>query len=269
MLRILEIEWLKIKVYSAFWWVVGIIVVAYPAVTYASLEFYKRILEDPRLPGQAIKASIENPFAFGEVWHTVAYLSSFFIFFPALVVIMLITNEYTFKTHRQNIIDGWTRNQFMTGKFFDVAVLSVLVTLVYFLVCVIVGLSNDQGDVVGNKIYFLAYFLLQTFSHLTIAFFIGFILRKAIIALGVFIFLFFILEPILVNVLSAWKVQLGSFLPFEISDRMIPPPALFGKMDPAAYEVEMGKTGNHFFYTLIFTTLIWLLCYRLNTKRDF
>ena len=42
---------------------------------------------------------------------------------------MFISNEYTFKTHRQNIIDGWSRKQFITSKLMDVLIISLIVTL--------------------------------------------------------------------------------------------------------------------------------------------
>ncbi|MDI3320842.1 ABC transporter permease [Pinibacter soli] len=114
MTNLLKIEWLKIKAYPAFWWVLVITAISYPAVNYCMSVVYHHFLDDPKMA--TIKLMIGNPFAFNEVWHTVAYFSSWFILFPAIIVIMLITNEYTFKTYRQNIIDGWSRNQFLSAK---------------------------------------------------------------------------------------------------------------------------------------------------------
>jgi ABC-2 type transport system permease protein len=269
MFKVLHIEWLKIKYYPAFWWVIGIMAVAYVSINFASLEFYHQVLKDPKMPGAVIQAAIGNPFSFAEVWHTAAYLSSFFVLFPAIVVIMLITNEYSFKTHRQNIINGWSRKQFIAGKLMDVAVISIIVTLLYVLVCLVLGLNNQKTNENSTNTYYIGYFLLQTFSQLSIAFLVGFLLRKSFFALGFFIFLSVILEPILVKLFASRSNDLGRFLPFEISDRMIPAPAFFGKLDPQAYEVAMSGTTMHFVYTLAFTTIIWISCFRLNAKRDF
>lgn len=270
MFQLLKIEWLKVKAYPAFWWVMGITALAYPATTYAALEFYKKLITDPRLPGQAIKMTLGNPFAFNEVWHTVAYLSSFFIFFPSIVVIMLITNEYSFKTHRQNIINGWSRRQFMTAKLLDVIMVAVLISLLYVAVCLLIGGSNTRAeDKAGeDKVYFVGYFLLQTFSQLSIAFLIGFLLREAFIALSVFIFLFLVLEPSLIALFASKKIAFGHFLPFELSDNIIPPPGFLSRMDPVAHNMAMNATGYHFAYTLVFTFVLWLFCYWLNAKRD-
>lgn len=271
MIKLMQAEWLKIKNYPAFWWVTGITAIAYPAINYSMLTFYKNVLSQPNMSAQIMKGMLGNPFAFNEVWHTVAYFSSWFILFPAIVIIMLITNEYTFKTHKQNIIDGWSRTQFLTAKLINIAIISVLVTLLYSVVAFVIGMNNTSTeDTVGsNKTYYIAYFLLLTFSQLSIAFLIGFLVRKSFIALSIFLFLFLILEPVLTKILDFNKVALGQFLPFEISDRMIPPPGFFGRLDPVAYATIMDNAGKHCIYTVIFTILIWVLCYRLNAKRDF
>ena len=44
------------------------------------------------------------------------FVSSFLLFIAGLIMIILVTNEYSFKTHRQNVIDGVTRTQFIVTK---------------------------------------------------------------------------------------------------------------------------------------------------------
>lgn len=268
MTTLLKIEWSKIRYYRAFWWVMGIIAITYPAVSYIMLLFYRKITQ--QLPAGTTKAFLGNPFGFNEVWHTVAYCSSMFIMIPAIVVIMLITNEYSYKTCRQNIIDGWSRKQFLTGKLLDVAIISFLIALLYIATSLLIGSTNTKPeDVAGvNRTYFIIYFLFQTFSQLSIAFLIGFLVRKSFIALAIFIFSFLVLEPMLTGILSFMPGSIGHFLPFEISDRMIPPPGFMGKVDPVAYGEKMKNTGWHFLYTIAFTTVLWMFCFRLNKKRD-
>src|SRR5215217_6317706 len=118
MTNLLKTEWLKIRKYRAFWWMTGIIALSYPGINYLFFSIYKGLIEKGNTASH-ILLSLGNPFAFPEAWHTVSYLSSFFVFIPSVVVIMFITNEYTYKTHRQNIIDGWSRKQFMTAKLID------------------------------------------------------------------------------------------------------------------------------------------------------
>lgn len=269
MLQLLKIEWLKIKSYPAFWWILGITAFSYVAASYAMVGFYHQLSNNPQM-GKTTQMLLGNPFSFKEVWHTIAYISSLFIIIPSLVVIMLITNEYTFKTHRQNVIEGWSRRQFLTGKLLDIAVVSLLITLIYAGACLVIGFSNTTAtDFTGNsKTYFIGYFFLQTFSQLSIAFVIGFLVRKSFMALGIFIFSIAILEPMLTWLFSKYDMVIGYFLPFEISDQMIPPPTFMAKMNPKAYELAMNSTGQYFFYTLVFSFILWLFCFRINAKRD-
>lgn len=155
-------------------------------------------------------------------------------------------------------------------KLLDIAVVSLLISLIYVGACLIIGFTNTGAkDIAGSsKTYFIGYFFLQTFSQLSIAFVIGFLVRKSFIAFGIFIFSIAILEPVLTWFFSKYDLVIGHFLPFEISDRMIPPPAFMAKMNPEAYEQAMNSTGRHVLYTLLFSTLLWLFCFRINAKRD-
>ena len=70
-----------------------------------------------------------SPFAFPDVWQTVSWNSTMLFIIPAILIITLTTNEFVYKTHRQNIIDGWSRKQFISVKLVEVLLLSVFTTL--------------------------------------------------------------------------------------------------------------------------------------------
>jgi ABC-2 type transport system permease protein len=268
--NLIKTEWLKIKYYRAFWLLLGITALSYPGINYMFYSLYQKISEGKGQANQAAMFFIGNPFSFPEAWHTVSYFSSYFVFIPAVVVIMFITNEYTFKTHRQNIIDGWSRNQFMTSKLIDVAIISAIVTILFTIIALVVGVINTN-DVSGNimdMIYYIGLFALQTFSQLSLAFMVGFLVRKAFISLGIFLFYFIILEPILVKVAAFKFYDLGRFLPLAISDRMIPVPAFFAKFGKEAYDKNISDIPLFTLLTILLTILIWFLCYKINNKRD-
>src|SRR6266404_4489538 len=201
MIHIVKTEWLKIKNYPAFWWVFGITALTYPGVNYLFLYAYHDITKQKSTTGQVLKALMGNPFSLPEGWRTMAFFSSFFIYIPSIVVIMLITNEYTYKTGRQNIIDGWSRRDFMTAKLIDVLLLSAIITVLYAVFALIIGLANTNIGAAGkwDLSYYIGLFFLQTFSQLSIAFTVGMLLRKAFIALAIFTFYSIILETIAVN----------------------------------------------------------------------
>jgi hypothetical protein len=117
MFDLIKIEWLKIKKYPAFWWMLGIVTLTYPGTNAMFYYGYIKSTSGKEMANNVAKMLLGNPFAFPETWHTVAFLSSNFIVIPSLLVIMLVTNEYNYKTHRQNIIDGWSRTDFLKAKF--------------------------------------------------------------------------------------------------------------------------------------------------------
>ena len=137
--NIIKTEWLKLKHYKAFWVLLSVTAISYPGINGIAYYAFMDSIDAKTQSGQLVKMLLGNPFAFPQSFHTTAYLSSFFTFIPAIVVIMLITNEYMFKTHRQNIIDGWKKNNFIWGKFISVFLVTLIVTLFYLAVASIIG----------------------------------------------------------------------------------------------------------------------------------
>ena len=270
MTNLIRTEWLKMKKYNAFWWIMGITALSYPGINYIFFKIYEDITNNPSQAGQIAKMALGNPFAFPEVWRTVAFFSSCFVFIPGVVVIMLICNEYSFRTHRQNVIDGWSRSQFITGKLLDVLMVSLLITVLYAAVALITGFANQTRLIqdTWSQAYYIGLFGLQTFAQLSIAFLLGFLIKKAFLALGIFLFYFIILENIIVG-LFQWKhLKAGGYMPLEISDKIIPRPAFWGKLDAEAYNNSLKVIPQYVILTLILTAIIWLICYRVNNKRD-
>ena len=271
MTQIIKTEWLKIKNYPAFWWVFGITALTYPGVNYLFLYVYHDIASQKSTAGQVLKALLGNPFSLPEGWRTMAFFSSFFIDIPSIVVIMLITNEYTYRTNRQNIIDGWSRKDFMTAKMIDVLLLSAIVTVLYAIVVLFIGLSNTDMGAAGkwDLTYYVGLFFLQTFSQLSIAFTVGMLLRKSFIALAIFTFYSIVVETIFVNVLRyKYNSEAGQFFPMEISDRLLTKPVFLGKIDEAAYQHSLDAVKYHVVYSIVLLILTWLFCFWLNNRRD-
>ncbi len=273
MLSLIKIEWLKIKKYPAFWWMLGIVALTYPGINIMTYYGYLEATKGKEMTSTVAKMLLGNPFAFPETWHSVAYFSSFFILLPSILVIMMVTNEYTFKTHRQNIIDGWSRPQFITSKLFDVAIVSVIASLVYLAVATGFGIYADNAVLNrwSEQLQYIPLFLLQTFAQLSIAFLLGYLVKKAFIALGIFLFYYLVVENIAVAYARFKMNDIGRFLPFEISDRILPSPAFFsrfGKDAKASYDRALSIVPEHVVYTIVLTAIIWLICYAVHRKRD-
>lgn len=268
MSSLLKTEWLKIKKYPAFWWMLGIVAISYPGMNYAIyVNGYKDQLTDKTMG--PILRMLPNPFTFPDAWQTVAFVSSLFVFLPSIVVIMFITNEFTYKTHRQNIIDGWSRNNFMMSKMIDVGIITLIVTLLYAITAFIIGTVNS-GNANGNfweGTKYIGLFYLQLFSQLSIALLIALLVRKAFIALGIFLCYYFPVEPILVQVAKKWANGIGEYLPLEISDRLIPYPRWFFRKE-SDWKALLEQSNIHIVYTIILLLATWGICFWVNNKRD-
>jgi len=268
MLHLLKTEWLKIKKYPAFWWMLIIVALSYPGMNYAIYaNGYRDQLNDKNM-GMLLRL-LPNPFQFPDVWQTVAFVSSLFVFLPAIVVIMFITNEYSYKTHRQNIIDGWSRKDFMLGKLLNVAIITAVITVLYALTAFMIGVLNagfaNASSFAGTK--YIGLFFLQQFSQLSIAFLIALLVRKAFIALGIFLFYYFPLEPLLVQLAKKYVYGIGTYFPLELSDRLIPYLRWFIR-DEAEWNALLQQSNMHVIYTIILVVLTWGVCFYINKKRD-
>lgn len=273
--NIFQTEWLKVKNYKAFWLLLSVTAISYPGINGIAYYAYMDSVDEKAQSGKLVKMLLGNPFAFPETFHTTAYLSSFFTFIPAIVVIMLITNEYMFKTHRQNIIEGWKKNTFIWGKLFSVVLITLIAVLFYVIVATVLGSiatkNFDNAKIFGESKYIML-FSLQVFCQLSIAFLLGLLIRKAFIAYGIFIFYTFILENILGGIFrlksKKWGHDFGHYLPFEISDRLIPLPPFIGKFNEAENKLAMAAVNNHIFYTIALTIAVWVLSFYIFKKRD-
>ena len=268
MSTLLRTEWLKIRKYPAFWLMLVIVVLSYPGMNYMLyVEGYKDQLVSKTMG--PILRMLPNPFTFPDAWQTVAFISSLFIFLPAVIVIMFISNEYTYKTHRQNIIDGWSRTDFMVSKLIDVLVISFVATLLYVITAFVIGSVNATKETgafwEGTK--YIGLFFLQVFSQLSIAFLVALIVRKAFIALGVFLFYYFPLEPYLVEMGRKHADGIGEYLPLEISDRLIPYPRWFVQ-DQKQWDQLLEKSDIHIFYTVALLAVTWGISFLIYKKRD-
>lgn len=276
MKSLIKIEWLKIKKYPVFWWMLGIVLLTYPAINFFAYKIFH--LEhnnsgDAQLALTLLKALIGDPFCFPEAWHSIAYFSSFFIVVPAILIIMIINNEYTYKTNRQNIIDGWDRKKFILAKMIDVAIISLAITVVFTLTTIVFGWLADASylNKMFSQSYYIPLFFLQTFSQLSIAFLSGYFIRKSFLAIGAFLVYYVIIENVLIGISAYYKLSIHKFLPFEITDRLIPPLAFFGNFAKDGFENYKNSIHAIPLYvllTLVLTSGIWYLCFKNYSKRD-
>lgn len=213
MIQLLKIEWLKVKAYRTFWILIGLFTVAAPFLCVAYEGINNSITS--KMP------IVQNPFTFPQVYETVAWLTSFMTPVLGILVIILLTNENNFRTIRQNIIDGWSRDQYIAAKFGMMGVLVLFITILIAVTAFVFGLRN--GGYADSSAYkLIVWAALQSLSYLSLAFFLGTFMRRSGIAIAIYVFYAYIGEFMLAAFLDfKVKLNLGAILPFESTDRLL------------------------------------------------
>jgi len=128
--------------------------------------------------------------------YTVCFWTSLLLYLPGMIIINLFINEVNFKTHRQNIIDGWKRETFIFTKISLIACISAAVMIMNFLAMVVMAKITD-AEITTDAIIVSLFSFLQAFVYLMFALFLATFFRKSGIAIIVYFIYGIILEWIL------------------------------------------------------------------------
>ncbi|MFH1160960.1 MAG: hypothetical protein V1733_08440 [bacterium] len=219
-MKLLKIELKKILTYKTFWIIFGLYFV-FLAMGIIMAEYMVNAMVDDvnkRLPIPLPHAVLFN---FPDIWQNLTFFASirYVLIFPAIVVIILITNEFTNKTVRQNIVNGMSKNEFLFSKLQLVLLFSVIITGIITLVIFILGLTHTdiQGIfMVFDRFSFVFGFFVQMLSFLFYAFFFGFLFRNTGLAIALFTLYSLIIEPVVYFFLRApfmWENKVYTYLP--------------------------------------------------------
>ncbi|QJB35229.1 ABC transporter permease [Chitinophaga oryzae] len=224
MKQLLYTEWLKVKNYRTFWIMLLVAVIVIPAGNYVPAQ----VMSSNDLE-QAAKMLGQSPFGFPVVWQTVANISSYMTALLGLMLIILVTNEYTFRTNRQNIIDGWERRQFVYAKLIWVVLLSLAALLTAVLTAFVCGLVYGSKSFSLEGFSYMWYYWLQVVLELCLALLAAVLVKRAGFAMAIFLGYIMMLEQTLVLLLKKYAGPVGGLLPLQTGDELLPFP-LVGKM---------------------------------------
>lgn len=230
MINLLKIEWLKIKSYTGFILLSSFFALGVVASNYIVFMFKKNVLDKVKASELLFSGS---PFDFDNVWKTVSYYSSYFLMLPALLLVILLSNEFSYKTHRQNIIDGMSRNEFLNVKLLLALIFAVACTLVVVITALVFGATSGSTFSL-NGFENVGYFLLKAFTYNMVAILISLLTRKSGVAIALF-FIYTIFENGVSLMLFFLAVRikkdnnldlgnLGNYLPMNASDGLLTSP---------------------------------------------
>jgi ABC-2 type transport system permease protein len=258
MFHLLHIEWLKLKNYRTFWILSILFVISIFGVNYLAHE----ILSNDMMKNPAMTFIIGGPpFQFPQVWQSVAWVSGLILIIPGLLIVISITNEYSFKTHRQNIIDGMSRTQFILVKMLLALIISIISTLLVFITTIGFGLAEGGSTLSFNGLNFIGYFFIQALNYSFVAILISLLLKRSGVSIGVYFLYAVIIENMLAGILNKYTNHVGYYLPLRSANALIPFPFFRTLTRQLLYRPETMY--------LLLTVSIYMLFYFFFSKRKF
>lgn len=267
MIKLLKIEWLKIKSYTGFILLSSFFALGVVTSNYIVFMFKKNVLDKVKASELLFSGS---PFDFDMVWKTVSYYSSYFLMLPALLLVILMSNEFSYKTHRQNIIDGWSRFEFLKVKLALALVFALASTLVVIMTALVFGATSGSPFSV-NGFENIGYFLLKAVTYNMIAILISLITKKSGVAIALF-FIYTIFENGVSLLLFFLAVKLkkdnhldlgnlGNYLPMNASDGLLTSP--FEQFSGMARNIIPADNNK----LVLACALIYIVIFYLWSKR--
>ncbi|MCF6170969.1 MAG: ABC transporter permease [Bacteroidales bacterium] len=220
MLRLIKIDFKKYAYNRTFWILLLTYFILIVSVFFFAEKFLNLFVADA-------KTNVPLPvpdfsfYSFPYVWHNLAFFGGFFKILTGLIVVIFVTNEYSYKTIRQNVMNGMGRGEFLLSKVIFAGLLSISAALVLVISGLILGLVNTpelRFSLIFTNIGFIAAYFLELFSFSLLAMLIGFLLRQSGLSIVMLAIYFYIAEPILVRLLPD---KVSSFLPVESMANLI------------------------------------------------
>ncbi len=222
-------------------------------------------------------------FNFPYIWHFNTWVADFLTFFLAIIVVSMVTNEYSYRTLKQNLIDGLTKKEFVLSKFVFLIVLSLTATVFVFVMSLILGLRYSDYTSLGiifSETYFLPAFFLKLLGIFTLIMFLGFAFKRSAYALG-FFFIWLIAEGIIYGLLR-WEFfdketarKLMSFFPYQAAKNILPEPVSrlsatknIGKQIGENFDTFTGIPIENFIILIIWIATLVYFSYFILKKRD-
>lgn len=223
--QLLRIEWMKVKNYRTFWILFLLFVISMVGINYIYWYVKQQFITSGDFAAKAAGNLIFGDFRFPAVFKTVTQISSWLLYFPGFIVIFHVTNEFTFRTHRQNIIDGLTRKEFVVAKLGGAFLLALVCTLLILLTSIVFGLISGDGSFSWEGLSYVGYFMVQSCVYILFAFTLAMLVRRSALAVGIFFIYGLIFDYLLAVWISRGTESVVGFylMPLQVADELNPP----------------------------------------------
>ena len=137
MIRLLQLEWIKLwnnrisrfLMISYFGLITSVALLTTVKFNFGFLKFH---------------LAEEGIFNFPFIWHFNSYLVAYLKIFFAVVIVALVGNEYSYRTLKQNLIDGLSKWEFLMSKVWMIATFVLISTFFLGVTSLLLGLMYSD-----------------------------------------------------------------------------------------------------------------------------
>lgn len=258
MIRLHKIAFRPLFNYPTFWILLMLHLVLCTFVVFGMENF----LTSFEVNGNALSSSDLKQLgllSFPDVWHNITFVAGYFKFILALIVIIGVSNDFTYKTIRQQIINGLSYEEFLGTKFLIIFWLALLSTISLGLTGLYMGLNHTPNNtlaLVFEKINFLGAYFIQLVAYLSLALALVLIIKRSGLSIGMLILYTWVIEPI-----TAYSLphHTKKFLPLENLNNMIQFPFRDFIGEIAQEGIALEAIAIALVYIMVFNGLAYLL----------
>lgn len=266
MRRLIGIEWLKLRQYRTFWTLLVVYFVLLGMVGSSGRLFVNLLTGTGKNAGGFNPAQIPL-YDFPDVWQNLTYVASFFKLFPAFIVLISVTNESSYRTLRQNVIDGLSKREFLLSKLGFIFLLSGANALFVLLIGLVMGglhSSVTEARFIFQSLEFIPVHFLEIFAFLVLTLLVGLVLKKSGLSIGLLLMYVLFIEPLLSAMLPDRFASWYRFLPVKALNNLIPVP--FPRY--VLMEIRDYVTWESVLIVVAHLALYLFLCDRWLARRD-
>jgi ABC-2 type transport system permease protein len=225
-LALLKIDLKKLTSYRTFWVVCGLYFITLAFATASGMEFLKWLARTFEDFGQEINIKRIPLYHFPDVWMNLIWFSGLFKIVLAIMTVISITNEYQYRTIRQNVIDGLSRWEFLQTKILTNVLLSLLSVVMIFLIAFVTGLiytPEINWSFVFSDMEFLFAYFLEIFAFLSYALMLGILVQRSGLTI-ILLLLSHMIEAIIRENVDEDVPWLIEYFPMESISNLVPLP---------------------------------------------
>ena len=226
MLHLLKIDLKKLASYRTFWIVCGLYFITLAFSTASGMEFLKWLARTFEDFGSNLNINRIPLYHFPDVWLNLIFFSGLFKVVLGIMTVISITNEYQYRTLRQNIIDGLSRWEFLCTKILTNLLLSFLSVAMIMVIAFVTGLIYTPAinwDFVFADMEFLIAYFIEIFGFLSFALMLGVLIQRPGLAI-ILLLLARMLEYIIRENIDEVLPWIIPFLPLESLSNLVPFP---------------------------------------------